>query len=178
MKKILIGMLTVLAVCVVAASGPDMTASASEESNIDIGALLGDVEDKLTQAVSKLDTETVKEIFDFMEEKVRDGSLKTDEGLSDAIREGEDKFGVTISKADAKKVVDTMEKLEDMGFSGEYVIGKAEELYDKYGAEFVEHADEVIAGAVEEAVTNAAESFFSNLWNSAKNFFKNLFGGL
>ena len=71
-----------------------------------------------------------------------------------------------------------MEKLEDLGFSGEYVIDKAQELYNQYGADFLDHADEVIKGAVQNAVTSAADNFFHNLWESAKNFFKNLFSGL
>lgn len=178
MKKILTILLALLTGCCVAAAASAVTARASEQSNVDIGELLGDAKDKLSEAVADLDNETVKEIFSFVQEKIRDGSLKTENGLEDAIREGEDRFGVTINEEDAKKVVDVMEKLESMGFSGEYVIEKAEELYDEYGADFVDHANEVVADTLQEAVTNAAEGFFSNLWESTKNFFKNLFGGL
>lgn len=164
--------------CLIAGTFSVTEVKAAGGNTVDIGSLLGDVKDKLSEAVSKLDTETVKEMFGFIEEKVKDGSLKTEDGLTDAIREGEDKFGITISEADAKKVVETMEKLENMGFSAEYVLQKAEELYDRYGADFVEHADEVIAGAVEDAVAGAAESFFHNMWESVKIFFQNLFSGL
>ena len=74
-------------------------------------------------------------------------------------------------------MVEAMQKLEDMGFSADYVLDKAEKLYDKYGADFVDHTNEIIRGAVENAVKNAAESFFSNLWQSTKNFFGGLLGG-
>lgn len=178
MKKSVIWAAGLLMVWLIAGCFSVAEVKAAGESAVDIGSLLGDAKDKLSEAVSSMDAETVKEMFGFMEEKVRDGSLKTEDGLSDAIREGEDKFGVTISEDDAKKVVETMEKLENMGFSGEYVLEKAEKLYDKYGADFVEHADEVIAGAVEDAVAGVAESFFHNLWESVKNFFQNLFSGL
>ena len=178
MKKWVIWLTGLFMICLLMGRISVMEVKAAGESVIDIGSLLGDVKDKISEAVSKLDTETVKEMFDFVEEKLRDGSLKTEEGLADAVQEGEDKFGITISEADAKKVVETMEKLESMGFSGEYVLEKAETLYDKYGADFVEHADELIAGAVEDAVAGAAESFFQNLWESTKNFFQNLFSGL
>lgn len=67
-----------------------------------------------------------------------------------------------------------MEKLEDMGFSGEYVMEKAKELYDEHGTGFVDHIDEVVAGAVKDAVAGAASGFFSNLWESTKSFLKNL----
>lgn len=178
MKKISAWIMIMIFVCGIIVTGPAMTAEASANDSVDFGALLGDVKDKLTEAVSDMDQETVKEIFAFIREKVQDGSLKTEDGLEKAISEGKEKFGVTISKADAKKVVETMEKLEDLGFSGEYVMEKAEALYDRYGADFIDHADEVITGAVQNAVSNAADSFFRNLWDSTKNFFKNLFSGL
>ncbi|MGN0376620.1 MAG: DUF1002 domain-containing protein [Suilimivivens sp.] len=178
MKKLIVGMLALLmGVCIVLTS-QTMTVRASGQDDVDIEALLGDAKDKLSEAVSNLDKKTVKEIFEFIHEKVQDGSLKTEDGLKEAIEEGESRFGVTVSESDARKIIEVMEKLEDMGFSGEYVIERAEELYDRYGADFVDHADEVITEALEDAVTNAAENFFSNLWESAKNFFKNLFSGL
>ncbi|MDE6975559.1 MAG: hypothetical protein K2P13_00940 [Lachnospiraceae bacterium] len=67
-----------------------------------------------------------------------------------------------------------MKKLEDLGFSGEYVMEKAGELYDEHGVKFVDHIDEVVTGAVKDAVADAAGGFFSNLWESTKSFFKNL----
>lgn len=178
MKKILVWMMALLIGGSVIVTGPSLTAKASEESGVDIGALLGDVKDKLSDAVSEMDETTVKEIFGFIREKVQDGSLKTEEGIENAISEGEEKFGVDISEADAKKIVETMEKLEKLGFSGEYVIEKAERLYDQYGAGFIDHANEIITGAVQNAVSNAAENFFRNLWKSTKTFFENLFSGL
>ena len=151
--------------------------TAQNTENIDTGELLGDVKDKISEAVSEMDQKTVKEIFGFVSEKISDGSLDSEEGLKAAIQESEEKFGVTIKEADARKVVEAMQKLEDMGFSADYVLNKAESLYDRYGADFVDHTNEIIRGAVENAVKNAAESFFSNLWQSTKKFFGGLFGG-
>ena len=153
------------------------TETAQNTENIDTGELLGDVKDKISEAVSEMDPKTVKEIFGFVSEKISDGSLDSEEGLKAAIQESEEKFGVTIKEADARKVVEAMQKLEDMGFSADYVLNKAESLYDRYGADFVDHTNEIIRGAVENAVKNAAESFFSNLWQSTKKFFGGLFGG-
>lgn len=178
MKKILLWMAALFLTGGIMLNASYLPVSASEESGIDIDELLGDVKEKLSDALSGMDDETAGEIFEFVKEKARDGSLKSEEGIEKAISEGEEKFGVDISEADAKKIVETMEKLEDLGFSGEYVIDRAQELYDRYGADFLEHADEVVKGAVQNAVTGAVDSFFRNLWESAKNFFKNLFGGL
>ena len=54
------------------------------------------------------------------------------------------------------------------------VMEKAKELYDEHGTGFVDHIDEVVAGAVKDAVAGAASGFFSNLWESTKSFLKNL----
>lgn len=157
---------------------PAVPVQAAEDSAADVTEMLGEVKDKLKEAVSGMDEETVQEVFDFLQEKAADGSLTTQNGMQEAISEGEDKFGFTVDEEDAKKVVAAMEKLEDMGFSGEYVIDKSAQLYEQYGADFVEHTDEVITGAVQDAVTNAARGFFANLWDSAKKFVKNLFSQL
>ena len=57
--------------------------------NIDTEELLGDVKDKLSEAVSEMDPKTVKEIFRFASEKISDGSLDSEEGLKAAIQESE-----------------------------------------------------------------------------------------
>ena len=150
--------------------------TAKSTESMDAEELPGDVKEKISDAVAEMDPKTVKEIFQFVSEKLSDGSLDTEDGLKAAIQESEEKFGITIKEADARKVVEAMQKLEDMGFSADYVLNKAESLYDKYGADFVDHTNEIIKGAVENAVKNAAESFFSNLWQSTKNFFSGLLG--
>ncbi len=175
MKKILTIMAAILIGGCLFSGIAGMNVRAAGKNDVDVSGLLGNVKEELSDALSKMDEETVKGILGFVKEKVADGSLKTDKGLSDAIAEGEKEFGVTIDKADAQKVVDTMEKLEEMGFSGEHIMEKTEELYDKYGADFVEHVDEVAAGAVQEAVADAADSFIKNIWISTKSFVKSLF---
>ena len=129
MKRILTVMMTVMMCAGLLAGAFGMTAKAQETTGTDIGGMLGGVKDKLSEAIAGMDEGTVGEVLNFVKEKVSDGSLKTEDGLTQAIREGEEKFGVTVDRADAQKVVDTMEKLEDMGFSGEYVMEKAKELY-------------------------------------------------
>ena len=174
MKRILTVMMAVMMCAGLLAGAFGMTAKAQETTGTDIGGMLGGVKDKLSEAIAGMDEGTVGEVLNFVKEKVSDGSLKTEDGLTQAIREGEEKFGVTVDRADAQKVVDTMEKLEDMGFSGEYVMEKAKELYDEHGTGFVDHIDEVVTGAVKDAVAGAASGFFSNLWESTKSFLKNL----
>lgn len=174
-KKIVIaalaGMLLLSGITVNAAEG------GSAQSSADLSGIMDQVKDQLSEAFENVDEETANEWFSFVKEKVTEGGLNTQEGLSQAIEEGEARFGVTVDEADAKQIVETMEKLEDMGFSAEYVIEKAEGLYQEYGAEFVDHADEVVSGAVKNAVSNAITSFFQSIWEAIKRFFENLFNG-
>ncbi len=144
----------------------------------DVERLLAEVEQRVSKAFSKLDSEKAGEIFDFVKEKAKNGGLKTEDGLKAAIEEAEEKFGVTVDRDVAGQVVAVMEKLENIGFSGEEIVDKARGLYDTYGADFVSHANEAFTQAVEETVENAVERFFENLWSgiktSVRNFFENL----
>lgn len=152
-----------------------MMPSAVHASSQDAADFVDQVKQQLSAAFEDMDDATAKEVFSFLKEKVGEGTLSSEEGLQEAIREGEEKFDVEISKEDAEKLVETMEKLEDMGFSAEYIVGKAESMYQEYGADFVNHVDEVITGAVKNAASNAISGFFGGLKESIKNFFKNLF---
>lgn len=153
-----------------------MAAAASETSSGEEAAdVIGQMKQQLEEVFANIDQETASEVFSFLKEKIEEGNLATEEGISSAIEEGKEKFGVEISKEDAKKLVDAMEKLENMGFSAEYVIEKAENLYQEYGSDFVNHVDEVVTGAVKNAVSGAISSFFENLTNSVKKFFTDLF---
>ncbi len=69
-----------------------------------------------------------------------------------------------------------MGKLKNMGLDSEYLFSQAEKLYNKYGAEIVEHADEAISEAVSGAVSNAADGFLEGVKKSVKEFWDSLFG--
>lgn len=143
-------------------------------TNTDQG-VLDQIKQQLSGVFDDMDKETAEQVFDFLKDQAADGNLSSGDGIRQAISEGEEKFGVEIGEADAKALVNTMEKLEDMGFSAEYVVEKAGSLYEEYGTDFVDHADELVKGAVKNAASNTVGSFWQNLKNSIKNFFKNLF---
>ncbi len=153
-----------------------MPAAASENtSDGDITDVTDQVKELFGAVFENIDQEKASGVFAFLKEKIAQGDLTTEEGLSNAVEEGKEKFGVEISAADAKELVETMEKLEGMGFSAEYVLDKTEDLYKEYGEEFVDHVDEVLTTAVKNAVSGAVTAFFENLAGSVKNFFTGLF---
>lgn len=165
----------VLAACMVLLLAVPGNTYARETADGGVTDIMDQVKQKLSDVFEEVDEETANEVFSFLKEQVKDGNLSSREGLENAIEEGESKFGVTISREDAGELVATMEKLENLGFSAEYIIDKTQGLYEEYGTDFVDHVDEVVSGAVKNAASNAVGSFFSNLKNSVKNFFGNLF---
>ncbi|MDE6975558.1 MAG: hypothetical protein K2P13_00935 [Lachnospiraceae bacterium] len=105
MKRILTFVMAVLLGSGLLLGAPGTSVLAKEKDAADLGGLLGGVKEQISEAISGMDEGTVGEVLDFVKEKVSDGSLKTENGLSEAIKEGEEKFGVTVDAADATKVV-------------------------------------------------------------------------
>ena len=137
--------------------------------------VIEEIKDQLSEALEDLDKETAEEIFSFVKEKISEGALTSEDGLQRAIEEGEEKFGVEVNPEVARQVVDTMEKLEELGFSSEMLIDRTADLYQQYGADFVEHADELVKDAVKGAVKKAANNFWDGLKDAVADFFRNLF---
>ncbi|EOS73525.1 MAG: DUF1002 domain-containing protein [Lachnospiraceae bacterium] len=151
-------------------------AAASEKtSDEDISDAAQQVKELFEAVFENIDQEKASDAFEFLKEKIAQGDLTTEEGLSNAVEEVKEKFGVEISTEGAKELVETMEKLEGMGFSADYVLDKAEDLYKEYGAELVDNVDQAVTGAVKNAVSVAVTSFFENLAGSVKDFFTGLF---
>ena len=117
----------------------------------------------------------IEKLIAYIKEKVANGELETDEDIRAAVEEGEERFGVSLTNEEVQRIVDLMNKLEGMGLNSDYLISQAEKLYNKYGADIVNHADEAISEAVSDAVTNAAGGFFQSIKNSVKDFFSNIF---
>lgn len=150
-------------------------AQGADSSDQGAADMVRQAKEQLSAIFENVDSQAAGEIFSFLKELVQDDGLNSEEGILSAILEGKEKFGVEIDKEEARKLVETMESLEEMGFSAEYVLDKTQNLYQQYGAGFVDHLDEVVAGAVKDAAQGAVRGFFNNLKNSVKNFFGNLF---
>lgn len=88
---------------------------------------------------------------------------------ADEVQELAKQFDVELSKEDAQKLVDTMEKLEELGVSPDVVKEKATELYQKYGKDCVEHVQEAVTDAVKGAAENAAQNFADDVKQSVSN---------
>ena len=176
-RKVLALIATSIFACMLVVFLMPVTVNASDKNSTDKNQtdIVSQVKEQLARVFDSVDKETAGEIFAFVKDKIGEGNLDSADDIKDIVAEAEEKFDVKITEADVKKLVSTMHKLEEMGFSIEDIVGKSESLYNKYGAEFVEHMDEVITSAVKDAVSNVANSFFDNVKSSVKNFFTNLF---
>ncbi|WP_342757974.1 DUF1002 domain-containing protein [Kineothrix sedimenti] len=130
---------------------------------------------ELAKAAQNVSGDDIEKLIAYIKEKVANGELETDEDIRAAVEEGEERFGVSLTKEEVQRIVDLMNKLEGMGLNSDYLISQAEKLYNKYGADIVNHADEAISEAVSDAVTNAAGGFFQSIKNSVKDFFSSIF---
>ncbi len=98
-----------------------------------------------------------------------------EESIRSAIAEGEQEFGVTLNETEKERIVTVLQSIDSLGLSAEEMLGQAQELYRKYGADVVNEANEIINDAVGDAVKGAAEGFFQSIIEAVKDFFKGLF---
>lgn len=94
-------------------------------------------------------SENVEDLIEWIREKTANGELEA---------EDEEKARRAIEEGD-------MDRL----------LAQAQELYEKYGIEVVEEANEVINEAVGNALATAVKGFFANLRDSVSELIKSIF---
>lgn len=117
------------------------------------------------------DSEEIEELIAFIKAKLAAGELSSDQDIQDAIKEGEDKFGVSLTDEDKEKILQVMHKIKELGLDPEKLLDQAKDLYNKFGDELINNAEEVIKNSFKESVSG----FFKDLGSTVKNFFTNLF---
>ena len=145
----------------------------------DVTELVQEYQEKIKDMIGDMDENEVNQAFTFLKEKAADGGLKTEEDVKNAVQEGKEKFGIEVEDKYVEEMLELVNTLEDMGFNSEAFIGKAETMYQEYGADFVDHTQEIVVEAVKDSIgtiiKNAIMDFFNTLGESIKNFFANLF---
>ena len=115
--------------------------------------------------------EEIEELIAFIKAKLAAGELTTDQDIQEAIKEGEEKFGVSLTDDEKEKILQVMHKIKELGLDPEKLLDQAKDLYAKFGDELINNAEEVIKNSFKESVSN----FFSDMGSTVKNFFTNLF---
>lgn len=116
-------------------------------------------------------SEEIEELIAFIKAKLAAGELATDQDIKEAIKEGEEKFSVSLTDEEKEKILQVMHKIKELGLDPEKLLDQAKDLYAKYGDELINNAEEVIKKSFKDSVSN----FFSDMGSTVKNFFTNLF---
>ncbi|MCL2717429.1 MAG: DUF1002 domain-containing protein [Lachnospiraceae bacterium] len=156
------------------AAGP--SGSVTVYANSGAFDFLSEYKDQFKELFSDVDDKTVTEAFDFIQDKIAEGSLESESGIENAIKEGKDKFKVSgeLSEQQIKSMVELATTLEDMGFNSERIIGKAKSMYQEYGINFIDHAEELIFDAVKDSIGSAIRNAINEFFRMISDFFKDL----
>lgn len=166
--------LTLVFFCV--SAGP--VGKIAAHANSSVTDFLTGYQKQFKELFSDVDESTISEAFSFLQEKAADGSLKSEAGIEDAINEGKEKFdvgaGKEIGEQHLKSMIELATTLEEMGFDSEKIVEKAKSMYDKYGIDFIDHAEELVFEAVKNSARNAIRDAFNAFFRMIGDFFRDL----
>lgn len=124
-------------------------------------------------AMQDADSQDIEELIAFVKAKVAAGGLDSDGQIRSAIKEGEDKFGVTLTEDEINQIIAIMQKINQLGLDPNVLVAQAEDLYSKFGKDFLKNLDtDAIA---KEVAKSAASGFFAKIGDAIKGFFAGLF---
>lgn len=101
-------------------------------------------------------------------EGVSDGTidLSDEDSIRRAVAEGEERFGISLTEENEDRIVGFAQTLDTVEAGADDFIGQAEQMYEKYCAEFVEQANDKINGAFRDAAEGAAHGFVDGLFST------------
>ena len=116
-------------------------------------------------------SEVVEELIAFVKAKLAAGELDTDEEIAEAIREGEEKFQISLTEEEKDKILQVMHKIKELGLDPEQLLEQAKDLYKQFGDDLLNNAE----AAVKETVKSSVANYFSDFGNRIKEFVLNIF---
>ncbi len=135
----------------------------------------GEIADEIAAATDG-NSQEIEELIAFVKAKVAAGELKNEEEIRRAIKEGEEKFGVTLEQEHIQQIVDIMMKINELGLDPNMLIEQAEDLYSKFGTDFLNNIGNLDTEAIQNEVTKqVTEGFISQIVNAVKEFFAGIF---
>ncbi|MDE6607861.1 MAG: DUF1002 domain-containing protein [Lachnospiraceae bacterium] len=120
-----------------------------------------------------LTKEQADEIFHFIVQKIAECGLDSEEAVRNAITEGEEEFQVFLSEEEKKKIVQMVDQVNTWGLDAQGLAKKAEELYDEYGMELLEHPEKAAAEVVKSSISSSLKGigdFFAGIGRGIKGF--------
>ena len=74
-----------------------------------------------------------------------------------------DKSDISFPTEAGDKIAQALEGLEELGFSTDQILAKAEEIYEKYGEQYVEHLEEEFTQMATEAAEASVKRFMESV---------------
>lgn len=108
--------------------------------------------------------EEVEALIAYIKAKLAAGELETEDDIRKAIKEGEQKFGVSLDESEEQQIVDFMLKIKKLGLDPNVLLDQAADLYSKFG-------DELLNKATDDGFLSG----LGNIVDSIADFFKGLF---
>ena len=143
---------------------------------------MSSLKESLEEVIQNIKPEDAQKILDFASEKIQDGSLETKQGIENAIKEGEQKFGVTLTKEQKDLIFSVIEKVKKLGIDPQFIVDQAEEIYKKYSKEIKDEVNqkkqelvEEVQEKVKEEITRSLTDYVSDMVNNVKSFIKGMF---
>ena len=143
---------------------------------------MSSLKESLEEVIQNIKPEDAQKILDFASEKIQDGSLETKQGIENAIKEGEQKFGVTLTKEQKDLIFSVIEKVKKLGIDPQFIVDQAEEIYKKYSKEIKDEVNqkkqelvEEVQEKVKEEITRSLTDYVSDMVKNVKSFIKGIF---
>ena len=140
------------------------------------------LKESIDQLIEDVNPEDAKKILDFIEKKMKEGKWESEEGIKEAIAEGEKEFGVTLTEEQKDMILSVIAKIKQLGIKPEFVVEQADKIYEKYGEEIKNEVSEKgkemvkeTQNKIKEEVSRSLTDYFSDMVSNVKSFFKGIF---
>lgn len=128
--------------------------------------------------------EEQKALLDELLKKLEDGELSTREQIDEAIGQAQEELGVTLTREQEEQLAKLVLRANELGLDREDILNGAQALYEKYGSQIMESAndairDNIVEPAKEAVVTETKKTlrdYFHDMGETVKKFVKNLIG--
>ena len=118
----------------------------------------------IDEAMSK---DQADEIFRFIIQKISEGGLDSEEAIT---------FQIFLADEEKDRIVQIVDQVNTWGLDAQGLAEKAEELYDEYGMELLEHPEKAAAEVVKSSIGSSLKGigdFFVGIGKGIKDFFCN-----
>lgn len=143
---------------------------------------ISSLKESLEELIQNVKPEDAKKIFNFINEKLEEGKWESENGIKEAIAEGEKEFDVTLTNEQKDMILSAVSKIKKLGIAPEYIVEQAEKIYEKYGAdlkdEISENSQQIVEEAqnkIKEEIDKSVKDYFSDMVSNVKTFFRGIF---